>query len=461
MLRNVSNLRWKIVAFLIAPVTFVMTLDRAAMTVAAPTIQKELGLSIVEMSMILTVYFWTYAIGQMPAGRMAERIGSRKVLFSTSALWSLMMIVTPLGTTFAWLFGCRLVLGGAQSADWSSGVVAIKRWFPRSERAKGNSMLLAGLYLGPIVSAPLTAWTIVQFGWHAVFYGFGVLGLLLGTIWWLGYRDSPAAHPLITKAEADYIEAGQPRENPPVKGAFLRCFRQPRFWVFGLQYFLLVLIQSFYTTWLPTYLMRARGLSLKAMGMYASLPWIAVFLAVFVAGYLCDRLLKKTGSIYWARTPVAMVGFIVSALALIAASRAATIPSVVGLLCLSFAAVGFVQVVVWSATQDLGREMTGVMSGWTNVWGALSNVAGPVTVAFVVEITHSWESGLFVIGAAAACGAVLWIFLHPERPLQANATNEPAAPVTSSVAAPVAEADEVSFNRDREADVTRLSRQSS
>lgn len=424
MLHNVSNLRWKIVAFLIAPITFVMTLDRAAMTVAAPTIQKELGLSIVEMSMILTVYFWAYAVGQMPAGRMAEKIGSRKVLFGTSALWSLMMIVTPFGATFSWLFGCRLVLGGAQSGDWSSGVVAIKRWFPRAERAKGNSVLLAGLYLGPIISAPLTAWTIAAFGWHTVFYGFGALGLVLGAIWWIGFRDTPAAHPLITQDEAEFIAAGQPADNPPVRGAFLRCFGQPRFWVFGIQYFLLVLIQSFYTTWLPTYLMRARGLSLKAMGMYASLPWIAVFLAVFVAGYICDRILKRTGSIYWARTPVAMIGFIVSAAALIGASRASTIPSVIALLCLSFAAVGFVQVVVWSATQDLGREFTGVMSGWTNVWGALSNVAGPVTVAYVVKVTGSWESGLFLIGVAAGCGALLWIFLHPERPLQGRVEAE-------------------------------------
>jgi ACS family glucarate transporter-like MFS transporter len=428
MLRNVTNLRWKIVAFLIAPITFVMTLDRAAMTVAAPTIQKELGLSIVEMSMILTVYFWTYAIGQVPAGRMAERIGSRKVLAGTSAMWSLMMMATPFGATFSWLFGCRLVLGGAQSADWSSGVVAIKRWFPRAERAKGNSVLLAGLYLGPIVSAPLTAWTIINFGWHAVFYGFGALGLVLGLIWWVGYRDTPATHPLITQDEADFIAAGQPAESAPVKGAFLRCFRKPRFWVFGLQYFLLVLIQSFYTTWLPTYLMRARGLSLKAMGMYASLPWVAVFFAVFVAGFVCDRILKKTGSIYWARTPVAMTGFIVSAIALIGASRAANMPAVISLLCLSFAAVGFVQVVVWSAAQDLGREFTGVMSGWTNLWGALSNVVGPVTVAYVVRLTGNWESGLFVIGAAAGCGAVLWVFLHPERPLQVEMATDALAP---------------------------------
>src|SRR3569832_971488 len=108
---SVINLRWKVVALLIAPITFTMTLDRAAMTVAAPTIQNEFGLSIVQMSLILTVYFWTYALGQMPAGRLAEQIGSRRVLFGTSVLWSLMMIVTPFGSTFAWLFGCRATLG--------------------------------------------------------------------------------------------------------------------------------------------------------------------------------------------------------------------------------------------------------------------------------------------------------------------------------------------------------------
>jgi ACS family glucarate transporter-like MFS transporter len=416
--------------FLVAPITFVMTLDRAAMTVAAPTIQKEFGLSIVQMSMILTVYFWTYALGQMPAGRMAERKGSRKVLFSTSVMWSLMMIATPLGSTFAWLFGCRAILGGAQSADWSSGIVAVKRWFPRSERASGSSFVLGGLYLGPIVAAPLTAWTILNFGWHAVFYGFGVLGLVLGAIWWLGYRDNPRDHPLATPEEVAYIAAGQPEEAAAPPGAFLRCFRKPRFWLFGIQYFLLVLIQSFYTTWLPTYLTNARGLSLKTMGMYASLPWVAVFVAVFLAGRVCDLLLRRTDSIYWARTPVAMLGFVISAATLIGASRAATMPVVITLLCASFAAVGFVQVVVWSAAQDLGRTFTGVMSGWTNVWGALSNVAGPVLVAFTVKVTGNWESGLVLIATAAAFGAILWIFLHPERPLEGV---EAVAPVRSAM----------------------------
>lgn len=417
MPNKIGKLRWGIVSMLVAPITFVMTLDRAAMTIAAPTIQKELGLSLVEMSVILTVYFWAYALGQVPAGRMAERHGSRKVLAGTSALWSFMMILTPLGVGFNWLVGCRALLGGAQSADWSSGVLAVKRWFPKSERAKGNSFLLGGLYLGPIVSAPLTAWMILQFGWHSVFYVFGAIGMLLGVAWWFGYRDVPAKHPLISAEEAAYIAAGQTESEVATKGVFLKCLKHPRFWLFGIQYFLLVLIQSFYTTWLPTYLMRARGLSLKSMGFAASLPWIAVFVAVFAAGIVCDKILKRSQSVWAARVPVAMAGFLVSAVTLCLASFAVNIAAVIGFLCLSFAAVGFVQVVVWSATQDLGRSFTGVMSGWTNLWGAASNVAGPMSVALMVRLTGNWASALVVIALAAGLGTVLWLFVHPEKPL--------------------------------------------
>ncbi|SAL23604.1 major facilitator transporter [Caballeronia sordidicola] len=441
MSNKIGKLRWGIVSLLVAPITFVMTLDRAAMTIAAPTIQKELGLSLVEMSVILTVYFWAYALGQVPAGRMAERHGSRKVLFGTSALWSFMMILTPLGTGFNWLVGCRALLGGAQSADWSSGVLAVKRWFPKNERAKGNSFLLGGLYLGPIVSAPLTAWMILQFGWHSVFYVFGAIGMLLGVAWWFGYRDVPAKHPLIGNEEAAYIAAGQTEAEVVAKGVFLKCLKHPRFWLFGVQYFLLVLIQSFYTTWLPTYLMRARGLSLKSMGFAASLPWIAVFVAVFVAGIVCDKILKRTQSVWAARVPVAMAGFLVSAVTLCLASYAVNIAAVIGLLCLSFAAVGFVQVVVWSATQDLGRSFTGVMSGWTNLWGAASNVAGPMSVALMVRLTGNWASALVVIALAAALGTVLWLFVHPEKPLfdanpaeHAKSTNEGSSPAISAEA---------------------------
>jgi ACS family glucarate transporter-like MFS transporter len=138
---------------------------------------------------------------------------------------------------------------------------------------------------------------------------------------------------------------------------------------------------------------------------------------VFAAGIVCDKILKRSQSVWAARVPVAMAGFLVSAVTLCLASVAVNIAAVIGFLCLSFAAAGFVQVVVWSATQDLGRSFTGVMSGWTNLWGAASNVAGPMSVALMVKLTGNWASALVVIAVAAGLGTVLWLFVHPEKPL--------------------------------------------
>src|ERR1700722_3245079 len=326
MQTRAAGLRWSLMIFLIAPITFVMSLDRTAIAVAAPTIQHEYGFSLFEMSLILTSFSYTYSLLQVPGGWLAERFGPRRTLFWANALWSGLTAATPLGFNLVSFIGLRALLGAGQAADWPSSIVAIRRWFPLRERGKGNSILLGGLYLGPIAAAPITIWVILHFGWQWAFYSYGLLGIVLGAAWWLWFRDSPAEHPAITQAELAHILAGQQDHAeviPP--GAFLRCLPDPRFWAIGVQYFFLVLIQSFYTTWLPTYLVNERKVSLAAMGIYASLPWVAMFASVFLTGALSDSILRRTGSIWAARVPLAMGGFVVGALALIVAARTADV----------------------------------------------------------------------------------------------------------------------------------------
>jgi ACS family glucarate transporter-like MFS transporter len=416
------GLRWRLMFFLIAPLTFVMSLDRTAMVVAAPTIQKEFGFTLVEMSWILTSFSWTYALLQVPSGWLAERFGPRRMLYWANFLWSVLTAATPLGGSFGGFVAIRALLGAGQSADWPSSIVAIRHWFPHSERAKGNSILLGGLYLGPIAAAPLTTWVILHFGWRWAFYGFGAVGLLIGAAWWLWFRDNPAEHPSITREEAAHIAAGQhDAETSIPRGAFLRGLPDPRFWAIGVQYFFLVLIQSFYTTWLPTYLVNERKVSLAAMGIYASLPWVAMFASVFLTGALGDAILRRTGSIWTARVPLAMAGFVVGALALILAALTRDIVPMMALLCVSLGAVGVTQVSIWPSTQDLGGKATGIVSGWTNFWGNAAGVAGPVLTAYLVRWTGSWAGALIGIALAGIAGAILWLFVHPQRRLAALA----------------------------------------
>src|SRR5580698_2754188 len=397
---STRGLRWRLMFGLIAPLTFVMSLDRTAMVVAAPTIQHEFGFTLVQMSWILTSFSLTYALLQVPSGWLAERFGPRRMLYWANFLWSVLTAATPLAGSFAGFIVVRGLLGVGQSADWPSSIVAIRRWFPHSERAKGNSILLGGLYLGPIAAAPLTTWVILNFGWEWGFYGFGIVGLLIGAAWWFWFRDNPADHPAITAEEAAHIAAGQHDGATAIpRGAFVRCLPDPRFWAIGVQYFFLVLIQSFYTTWLPTYLVNERKLSLAAMGIYASLPWVAMFASVFLTGALGEAIRRRSGSVWTARVPLAMAGFVVSAVALIVAALTPQIVPMMALLCLSLGAVGVTQVSIWPSTQDLGGAATGIVSGWTNFWGNAAGVAGPILTAYLVRWTGSWSGALIAVAA--------------------------------------------------------------
>ena len=422
-----GRVRWWMAGLLLGPITFVMSLDRTAIVIAAPTIQNEYHFTLIQMSYLLTSFSWTYALLQVPSGWLAEKFGPRRMLFWANMFWSLLTALTAVAKGFSSFVVIRALLGVGQSADWPSSVLALKRWFPRAERAKANSILLGALYLGPIAAAPLTTLVILHFGWRAAFYGFGLIGVLIGVAWWFGYRDDPAEHPMMQKAEARFIAADQ-AEDPatPAKGAFLTGLGSVQFWAVGLQYFFLLMIQSFYTTWLPTYLVRERNFSLASMGFYASLPWVALFIMVFVTGALSDRILRVTGSVWAARVPVAIAGFAISALALIAASRTSEIWLMLLLLCISLGAVGLTQVSIWSATQDLGGSATGIVSGWTNFWGNAAGVVGPVLTAYLVQWTGSWAGALLGIAVSGLAGAVLWLFVHPERPMTALGPPAPA-----------------------------------
>jgi len=413
-----GRVRWALAIGIILPITFVMSLDRTVIVVAAPTIRSQYHFSLVEMSLILTSFSWTYAFLQVPAGWLAERIGPRRALYYANALWSVLTAATPLGFSVPSFVGIRMLLGAGQAADWPASILALKRWFPQSERSAANSTLLGGLYLGPIVAAPLTVAIIGAFGWRAAFYLCGAVGLLLGFAWWTNFRDEPAAHPRMSPGEAAFIAAGQTVEPVPARGAFLRCLGSVQFWAIGVEYFCLILIQSFFTTWLPTYLVDVRHFRLASLGYGASLPWVALFVMVFVTGRLSDMVLRRTGSVWAARVPFAIGGFIISAAALIAASRTPSIPLMMVLLCVSLGAIGLVQVSIWSACQDLGRGATGIVSGWTNFLGNSSGFVGPVITAFLVGRMGSWAGALTVVTLAGLLGAVLWLFVHPERPLE-------------------------------------------
>ncbi len=404
-------------AGLLLPVTFVMSMDRAAMTAAAPVIQKELEFSVTQMSVILTAFWWAYALFQVPGGLVTRRFGPRRTLAVAGLWWSVFTFITPYGVIFLGFVVIRALLGVGQAADWPASVFTLHRWFPRQEQSRGNSLLLCGLYLGNVIGTPLVVWIMTTFGWYQVFHVFAVLGAILAVLWWWLVRDEPRDHPHITPAEVAHIENGRPVEEISRKAAlpWRAFFGSTQFWAIGAQYAFLLLIQGFFATWLPTYLVQERGLSLKEMGFLGALPWVAMLIGVFGTGALNDRWLRRWPGRIW----LATAGYLVAAAFLVLGALTASVPLMMVFLCVSLGAVGTVQVQVWAACQDLGGEHSATVTGWTNLCGNLISAAGPLFTGILVGIGGNWLLALMILAVAGVLGAGCWFLVHPERPLRA------------------------------------------
>lgn len=408
--------RWKLAWLLVLPITWIMSLDRTAMTVSAPVIQKELHFTLEQMSWILTAFHWAYAVCSIPAGIFTAWAGARLALLIANGAWSALTLAIPFAGGAGALTALRLALGGFQAVDMPASVTAFKHWFPAHERARANSALLAGVYLGPIVGAPLTVWLVAGFGWRAAFLAFGGIGLFSALAWWLLFRDTPDTHPAATVEERALIAAGQEAPKPD-KASLRRLAGRRAFWTIGLQGACTGVVMGFFNTWLPTYLMQQRGVALKSLGFFSSLPWMILLLVVIAASASEDMILKRSGSLWLARVPAAMLGFTIAATGLWLTAHTASTGMALLLLALGLGGMGFVQASTWTSIQEIGGDDTSILTAWN---GMLTNGAaalGPLLMARMVSTAGGdWSGALAGVAAVALVGAATWTLIHARKP---------------------------------------------
>ena len=110
-------------------------IDRANLAVAAPIMQRELGFDATTMGFILSGFFWTYAVMQLPFGWFADRVGARISLAVAVVWWSVFTALTSAARGFATLFGCRLLLGVGEAGAYPSMAKVASKWFPIASAA--------------------------------------------------------------------------------------------------------------------------------------------------------------------------------------------------------------------------------------------------------------------------------------------------------------------------------------
>jgi MFS transporter, ACS family, D-galactonate transporter len=411
---RIPRVRWGIGVLLGAGV-LINYFDRINLSVGAPQLQQEFGLTDGELGWLFSGFFWSYALLQIPSGMILDRFGVTAVYRVSSFLWSLTSALTALAGGFGGVLAARLLLGIAEGPGFPASAKATGYWFPRGERAMATSIFDAAAKFANVIGVPLVALAIVQFGWR---WGFGITGML-SFLYFLAflivYRD-PSRHPRLSSVERDYIRAGgATREGPAESGEVAMLgylLRNRKVW--GLTIGFAAYGYSFYLflTWLPNYLVQSMHMSILKSAGFTAIPWICATVAgLGVGGWLIDHLIARGYDETPVRKTVLVVGML---LGLAVFGATVTTDPVWAIVWISVALSGLAAAspVGWSIPSLIApRGGTGTIGGIMNFLNNMMGVVAPVTTGYIVGATGSFVGAFLAAGIVLVIGIVAYVFI--------------------------------------------------
>ena len=292
--RTIKGLRWWMIALLMAG-SIINYLTRSTLSVAAPTLLKDLHISEYEYSWIVAAF--QFAIMLQPiCGYVLDVFGLRVGFAIFAIAWSIISMAHGLARNWQTLFALRAFLGLAEGSANPAGMKATSEWFPAQERGFAGGVFNMGASVGSMLAAPIVAWAILQYNWQFAFVLTGGFGLIWVTFWLVFYH-SPASHPALSDDERAYIVAGQETHLAGVGGrpSMPSILRQRNFWGMAIPRLLADPTWGTLTAWMPLYLATTRGFDLKQIALFAWLPFLAADLGCMFGGTISHALQRWFG----------------------------------------------------------------------------------------------------------------------------------------------------------------------
>ncbi len=268
-------------------------LTRSTLSVAAPTMLKELNIGEREYSWIVGA-FQGAIMTQPICGYIMDVLGLKFGFALFAIAWSLVNMAHSLANSWPALMGLRGLLGFAEGSANPAGMKATAEWFPASERGLAGGIYNIGASFGSMLAPPLVAWAILTYNWRAGFIITGALGLVWAALWlWL--YNSPDKHPRLSEAEKSFIASGQERhlQDDGAKPSLAKIFRTRNFWGIALPRFLADPTWGTLSLWLPLYLTNERHMDLKQIALFAWLPFLAADFGCVFGGLIAAQLQKR------------------------------------------------------------------------------------------------------------------------------------------------------------------------
>jgi len=413
----VGHVRWTVVicTFIVAAVSY---LDRNNISIAASSVQKEFGLSNVQLGTLFSAFVTGYALMQPFAGRIADRWGASRCIGVAILWWSLFTALLPTvpssipGALFV-LVLVRLLLGIGEAVIFPASNRLIASWIPSRERGLANGLIFAGVGVGGAVAPPLITYMMLYHNWRWAFWLCALVGLAAWVLWKLVARNTPEEHRAVESAERAYIGAGIPANTLATEHSarWHDVIADRQVLVLTLSYFCYGYVAYIFFTWFFKYLSDVRGLNLKATALYATLPFVAMALASSLGGLLSDKLMGLIGK-RAARCGVASISLLAASIFVWTATQVADARIAALVLAGGAGALYFAQSAYWALSADVGGASAGLVSGFMNLG---CQIGGIVTSSLtpVIARTLGWTASFAVAAVICLVGSALWLVVNP------------------------------------------------
>ncbi len=396
---------------LVTAAVFINYIDRGNLSTAAPLIQDELHLSPSQLGLLFSAFYFGYVPCMPATGWLAERFGAKLVLGAGVTLWSLATLCTGFASGFGMLLALRVLLGIGESVAFPCASKVLANNVPTESLGVANGFMSFGYLLGPAVGTLLGGYLMGWVGWRAVFIAFGALSLL-----WLWPWKNAVVEDIESPSTPSLV-------IPPMA----EILSQRALWGASLGHFASNYGYYFIISWLPFYLVKARGFSLALMTETASWAYLLNALSALAMGWVIDRWIRSGGSanvIYKTTMGVTHLAGVVCMVAMVALPIAGSVTALFVFLAISGCSYPglFAIPQIMAGPRAAGR--------WVGIQNAAGNVAGlvaPAITGVLVEQTGHFDVAFALAAAVNILGMIGWVVMLPKiAPLNWRATAQVA-----------------------------------
>ncbi|MEQ9408786.1 MAG: MFS transporter [Fuerstiella sp.] len=389
-----TRIRWVIFALSCAT-SFLLYLHRYSWNIIGPKLQEEFAFTNTQAAFLFSLFYYTYASGQIPSGVVIDRFGPHRFLSAIIAAWSAALVGIAYTGNLLLLGFWRLMFGATQAGCYPALTKISQQWFPSHQRTVLQGWVAttfgrAGGAMSPIILGTLLIGAFAL-TWQQAVTLVGGIGILHCVLFYALFRNSPRTDPRVNEAERHLLSAGVTVSSDDATAAQTavlspRCAlgnRSLRF--FTVQQFLDAGSDVVFVGLIGTYFLLAHDFDISKTGWLASLPLWGGALGGIAGGWLNDTLIHRGYSRRWARSGVGFVGKVIGCGMLALVVMQSDGVTAAWLLMAAKFFSDWSQPTTWGVCTDLGGRFSATVFSIINTAGTIGGVLMPIVFGVVLD----------------------------------------------------------------------------